>query len=358
MESESPVTRAVRRWNEGYVYPFSLRYNNAYKYVTEKIKEDHEQRKATAQRNAELVVLALTIAGGGLGVVAFGAGGFKSGLGALINRRIIEGSALNLVVKRNSEVGFKVLDIMQNNAAVLFLAGTTYDEVMKKVSGSAVSAIKATADVKSFIAAVGADPLSTKTNLERLLNRLAMGANEYIDELNKMPDGTAKAEAFAAFENGAFMRGPPKIDEDLLEKKIILALWMQHVLEHDFVKTSKQHFHQTKHGGQWSTVPGTTKLTPISQTPGGQGRNAYPKALNYTDIQRFRHTEHRVVYKDTSEAIDKLINQAHKAIYKSNFFNDNPAVFSFDDYEPIDKFAIMRADLVLRDLMKGMQATR
>lgn len=115
--------------------------------------------------------------------------------------------------------------------------------------------------------------------------------------------------------SAGYFKTPSPHPKDLRER-IESAMWMSHLLDQDYLKTTDQVYGREE--AEWFTE--RSKIEPITTSPSSKD---YPGRLGFDQEHRYTRTRHDRMYQDTGDTIDDHIDGVYKAVFPNhgNFFS-------------------------------------
>jgi hypothetical protein len=308
----SDVERTIRKFNDDLgqmerlwktytIAPYALAYEAAFQSYEKTIKDQQEADKA----KAELILLALSLVGGGVMTAALGTVALK----ALASR-----AAIHVICENNMERAFRAAYFVSNNKTANFIAGTVWDELEKRgkshVTGKLKTAIE-NMDQKpaAFPSAQKLTTIAVKTSMEMFIGEAVIKAYKLAEGITE--DATINADAkvkkIINLRTSKLWKPPEKsVDDGTLSDDIELSFYMNTVMNSDYLRT-KEHYWDDN--GRGSSVRETRNHDEdIAVSPGSAN---YPNPSNNQSIG----------YKKIGSIIKDRVNKLHNKKFKEWFYN-------------------------------------
>jgi len=309
---QDKIRETKNLWNNRASYPLSSSYERARDTYLTTLKEQKELDRLNAEKKAQLVMLALSLAGGSVLATFFGKAAAKT-----VAAEIVSNSALNIVVNKGWERAFSALAWTDKSAGMKFVLGSLWDEVGNRITKEVSDKIKEVpknitpAKLKGKATIKG--PVEYLGELLSLVNRWENAVMATGRWLYDSPGGEAAIKTFQ--KSSPFFKLPKrKLDVGITANKMELSFWMKYLLDSDFLETG--YWKETGRGISMRRV--STGRKPINVNPSNP---KYPKA--YKQTGSFGGVDYsRVGYDNAGEVIRKRINLLHKKAKGQNFFTE------------------------------------
>lgn len=321
MEPSEPLARFNNKilqhtalWDT-YCNNYSLSYIKAYCRYASTLKLQADSNKQDAENRANLFMLAFTICGGTAFAAFFGKATMKT-----LAAQFVRNKAMEAFIKQESMRAFNALAWIDNNAAAKFAMGKVWDEGQKF----------ATEKLKKSFNSMGTNPApfsggdltitsnevtirieSVRTQLKNTLNRWVYTVSEaglFAHDHLGGEDGMTKL-----YNNSPFFTRPVLINTENLANKIELVLWLQFILNQDYVH---DYIDTTRDCWEGSVPITTNSKTSIEISPKS---NKYPQSVNYRGGRSVI-----VKYNKIGDIIKNRINELHLSVLHNNeVFSNN-----------------------------------
>jgi len=282
---------------------FGSAYSRAFTSYWDTIKKQVDADRAAAERKAQLVMLALSLAGGSALLSVFGKSATKA-----VASDLAKDAALNMTVNRGWEKAFNALAWADANPAVNFVFGKLWDdEVAKRMTTEMTNVLKKIPDeAKLPTGPVGIQPQPLEFQND-LMNHTDRCANAASAAGTFIHDSFGGEGALAQLrKTSAFFQVPKtQIDKVKMADRIELALWMKFTLDQDYLEKGYIELTGRDSGELWRKV--VTSRESIDANP---WKKSYPHSS--TGEHGWRQQYESVGYKKIGDVIRKRINELYK----------------------------------------------
>jgi hypothetical protein len=298
------LVQVERKWGAYTIKPYALAYETGYLNFKDKIKEQEDADKL----KAELIMLALSLCGGGVMTAAFGTIALKS---------LASKAAIHVICNNNMERAFKAAHFVATNKTANFIVGSVWDELEKRgkdyATGKLKTAIESMAQQPvAFPSAQKVTTIAVKTSLEMFIEEAAIKAYDLAVGIGDDPRLSAneKIKKLTDMRTSKLWKPPEgSVDDGSLSDEIELSFYMNMVMNSDYLKTTTYR-KVMRHDGLARSPhyePVTTR-TDISESARSKD---YPQEFGNQEIG----------YKRIGGIIEDRINELHRKKFKEKFYD-------------------------------------
>ncbi|KAB0680247.1 hypothetical protein [Aureimonas leprariae] len=288
---------------DGWRANVGLPYIAAYAAAHDKFQQVKAQQEKVDLARAELFVTAASIVTGSVLMATVG----QASLRALASR-----AALSMICRYNLNLAFTVLHAGATNPTVVFALGKVLDEVRTRLTKEAQDAVKNAVTSTASLATLS--PTAQHAKMEQVLTNYKLCAHKVAESIEN-DASLSEQRKHSLFEMmlRAPIANPPSgtTRERPLSDKIELSFYMAALLESDSLEeVPAQYF-----GSGESGISGG-RSSPIEISPNAK---AYPKATGGQSRWWGTEAGTYVAYSDLGSAVDRRIEELHRAVYSSPF---------------------------------------
>ncbi|MQP65626.1 hypothetical protein GE253_09770 [Niveispirillum sp. SYP-B3756] len=311
------LTRKKDEWFGGPCANYAIAYANAYDSFVSTLKAEEEYQK----RQAELFLLAASVATSTIMIAAFASASLRTLAGR---------AALQVICANNLNRTFNALYAVSNNKAAMFAIGALLDGAKSAASKKITEVAQKLMMNSSNI--ISSSPLIKKIQIDQFIYLSSACAQEIAaivqddtrmsgDERNAIMDHLERAPIF----------NPPagSIDYTLLAKRIELAMFMNRILESDYLVDVPFQANITGSSPAIGFVGfRRSPESPIQQLPSAKD---YPRPKPGERYPVGIGAHQRVRYEEQGDTVKKHIDSLHKDIFgKKPFYDGFPTYWSSD----------------------------
>ncbi|PZO75709.1 MAG: hypothetical protein DI629_16795 [Mesorhizobium amorphae] len=256
------ILEAEKAWFSLFVEPYVDAYQQAFDNFKNKLDEQNEANK----RNAEMIVLAASVASGSL---------FMAIVGSATLTTLARRATLRLVARNNIGGTYRAVRDIATHEASTFALGKFMDEVKSVAKREAQSAVSRT--IGSIPNRLSSAPLSISNQMQSALNMngLCLSQTAQAVEASNGLSATEKDAYFAKLRQAPLLKWPEgRVDKEKLSKKIELSMFMGFLLDADQLVQVPP---RTTMGGQYQALADT--FGPVGARR--QSIETSPNAQNY-----------------------------------------------------------------------------
>lgn len=299
---------AKNAWNTQQNRNLGSAYERAERTYLATLKKQEEADKAAAERKAQLIMLALSLAGGSALSVLFSKTAAKE-----VVADLVQDATLKVVVEKGWERAFTVLAWTDKNATAKFVLGKLWDEAGSKLSSKVSDNFKQLGQgAKTVAPGVKAmqnpGPLEFQNGLmnftDRLHSSILLTGQWLYDEMG----GEKALERF--MKASPFFKTPPQqMDVGKTAINIELIFWMKYMLSLDYMAGLKWHS-----SGLVSMSSRVVSKTSVDVSPWS---TQYPKASRR---HHFDMPDTELRYQQAGSIIRKRINELYSNVIGGQLF--------------------------------------
>lgn len=295
-------------WHGGVCVNYALAYNKAYRSFTAQLRADEEYRK----RQVEIFLLAASVATSTFMIAAFA----SASLRALAAR-----GAIAVICNNNLNRTFNAVYAVSNSQPAMFAIGKVLD-VAKSTTIEKIKKTTESAYIK--LSTISSDnPFDHELKLRQFIYLSSFCAKEIVtsvrddnkismEERNAIMDRMEKAPIF----------NPPcaVIGGEALAKRMELTLFMNHILESDYLEDIP--FKPYSFGTPGSVnVFQKRNLTSIQHLPSDK---SYPNPAKAEVHSAGVGAHQKIIYKEYGPGLENYIETLHQEVVGVPFFKDLP----------------------------------
>lgn len=288
------------------VNPYSAAYESALQAFKDKLKEQEDADKALAQLKFELMMVGLSLCGGGLLTAAFGTATVSSLAGR---------GAIHMICNYNMDRAFRAANVIATNKTAGFIAGKVWEEAEKRTTDYLTGAIKdgMAQTTMNFPSTQQLGTVAVSKSLENfVLEAKLKGAGiAKAARDNSQLDGPQKLAEIEKLRKSPFYTPPKKSVDSTgdLTDQIELAFYMDFVMNSDYLITHER-YRTTEHDGL-ARIPVTKSRevkTPITESW---------RSPSYPPV----NSDQQIGYRSIGSIIRDRMNGLHKKFYNENFMS-------------------------------------
>lgn len=295
-------------WFGGVCANYALAYNTAYRSFTGQLRAEEEYRK----RQAELFLLAASVATSTFMVAAFASASLRT---------LAARGAIATICNNSLNRTFNAVYAVSNSQPAMFAIGKALDIAKSTAS----TKIKKTTEriLLNFSANSSDDPLAYKIKLDQFIYLSSYCVRDIVGWLQDDPKiSPAESDAIMDSLEKAPIFNPPcaTIDHESLAKRIELTLFMNRILDSDYVEDVPFKPHNFGVAGAVGVFQ-KRKLTPIQHLPSDKDYPSPTKAK----IDNMGVLAHKKIsYENQGENIENYIDNLHNDVMGRPFFKELP----------------------------------
>lgn len=240
---------------------------------------------------------------------------------------------------------FATAPVKEMSALGAFLFGTAYGEVAKHVNANFLNGLMAKTGAPDSTAATAT--ARGGWSVENTLLTWRDDVSAQITEVALKVKGEVGEQSpiFTAIAQAPYFKEPKPHPADL-KARILLAMWMSHLLDQDYLRTI-----ETVETERGSYSYGLPKMQSINASPSARNYPSAPSHKVVRDGPAITVKQRKELYiQDTGDVIDQHVDAAYTAVFRrdSHFF----ARAAGGGAQKLDRANLMKAEQVLNDLAK------
>lgn len=316
------LLESERLWDT-YCDKYLFSYRKAYCRYAETVNLQADSNKQDAQDRADLCMLVLSLCGGSAFSVFFGSTAMK-----LAAANIVRNKAMNAFIHREWNNAFNTLAWMDNSKTAKFVMGQIWDKGEKIVSTDLKQSLeKMTATVGFSGGDLRISPNEVTLNVAKLnMNMKGM--------LNNWTNAVSQAGIFAydhhggnngiekLYQSSPFFTPPKIININNLAKNIELVLWLQFILNQDYIHEYINYLEEPKKDSMGFEEIGSVRRVK-KETISKNSHNVNPHSREYHTSEIVGPFNRSIEYNEIGDIIKKRINKLHMYRFRSFMFSNN-----------------------------------
>ena len=331
------ISRARKNWNTNSIRPYCEAYIDAVGIYKAEIKKQQKIDEAQAKFELSLLMIALSVCGGGLLTTIFGKPVIKEGAAHKF---------IDVIFNREFERTIDAVAIVEKNPCLQFLVGKSWDTLSNFVSEETKKRVENNTEkliTTSAVQKVLDEPLKVLMRMQEWSEVFEQEAVEIATDISiSNLSRLEKVHAFNLLLGSKFFTNAPTVKEkkEVHEKNILLSFYMSHLLQMDYLESGV--FAESKYG---------RRMTPRSRKP----INSVTSDKNYPElIKRTENGYQKVGYHDTGDSLDNAIDKAYgeNPNFSGKFFKVIKSDIGFSSREKVNRDVIVRAETVVHELGK------
>jgi hypothetical protein len=333
-----------KKWRLFAINPFSSAYEDALGRYNTTLEAQRKVDEAEVKQQVELMMLALSLTGGGLLNVAFGSAAMNS---------VINQAAVPIICRYNMERAFRAAHFVATNKTAEFIGGQLYTEVVEKRTSDAITeklTKMLSQDAGNFPSVAGLSPERAGTvKMQNMLDAFILEAHvkaadfaKGIRDSPKLTDDEKRAH-LAKLRQSNYLKPPTRsVDDGHLAIDIELAFYLEHVLGSDYLRTFESRTVTYYEGrNRHSKVTATVKAPKITAIQALPSSGSYPGQTRNQEIG----------FSQLGSEIAKRLNQLHKAKYGRPFLEGKTQL---SDLRAAERTITQLADRNIKRLIQGV----
>jgi len=295
-------------WKLYAINPYSGAYETALESFKATLKAQEDADKAAAKLKFDLLMLGLSLCGGGILTAAFG---------TTVMKTIASDAAIHVICRYNMERAFRAANILATNKTAGFIAGKVWDEAEKRatdfVSGEVQKGMEQNAGNFPSTQKIGAVKMSTSLEdfvLEAKVKAAAVAKGIRDNPKIKNDDKIAQV---SKLKQSKFWNPPQKsVDNGSLADEIELAFYMNMVMNTDYLVSYETYYVSVSDG--------------LGHGREGRIRNYQKKEITESARDKkypmdYRSERGTIDYERIGDEIRKRMNELYKAKFKEKFID-------------------------------------
>lgn len=316
------LVQIFRKWNSYVIVPYTLAYHRAF----DSFQKTLDTQKEFDKMQMELVFTALSLCGGSIFTVAFG---------AITAKKLAADVTIDFICKYNMDRAFKIAAFVSENKTAEFIIGGVWDKGSTLIGKKIEKGFQENASNFPAIELIVKKPYEIDFALTEFRGNCEIQYYETLKALLDIRDDSIKSNLFELIKKSP-MCSPPnkKYYPENLEDYIELSFYMRFILNTDHLVTRTFAMGMMGGGGYIKTGSKAIEATPDQKNYPTNTSKGY--SMETTSVE----------YDSVGQDIIDRTNELYKKIYKG----DKPFIDSKWFGETMDKNILFKATQVLNNL--------